>query len=211
MNKLVFLSLSLSFLISCGSGESEENEVLTDSEVNNDTLSSNQEEAVEETSNTVEDFIPEGMDILEESDADLNLDGISDKVLVLKMKTEIEGEWAETERNVLILVGQENGSWKEKGMNADLVYCQGCGGVFGDPFSGIFAEDGRFTIDHYGGSADRWSRSITFEYNEGMDNWILVEDLETGFSAIEPDSDTSYNYYNEDEYGTALFDSYSIE
>ncbi len=210
MKKFFFITTGLLLLGSCGSENSSESEVTTEnnSEMEDTVLTESDNVVLEE--NKVEDFIPDGMEILEEADADLNRDGISDKVIVLKMSTEIEGEWAETERNVLILVGQTNGSWKDKGMNPNLVYCQGCGGVFGDPFSGIYAEEGKFTIDHYGGSADRWSRSISFEYNEGMDNWVLIEDLETGFSAIESDSDTSYTYYNKEDYGTSLFDTYSI-
>ena len=209
MKKVFITGITLLTLYSCsneGNSDSTESNVTEKS----DSLTEVEDLKIVEMV-SVASFIPEGMVVLAEAEGYLNEDDLLDKILVLKMNTEEIGEYAETPRNVMILIKDAEMGWELKGNNPNIVYCQGCGGVFGDPFAGISIKDKTFTIEHYGGSADRWSRSIRFEYSEGMDNWVLMEDLGTSFSAIEPNSDTTYTYYNKKDYGMSLFDTYIIE
>lgn len=191
-------------------------DTITDSEIHDESVN-NETDLIEEFSDqepsikTIEELIPEDMQILGEASGFLNDDELLDKVLVLKMNTEVPGEFSETPRNVMILEGNQDEGWEIRGNNPNIVYCQGCGGVFGDPFDSVSIHDKIFSISHYGGSADRWARTISFEYNNKIDTWVLREDLEISFSAIEPDSDTTYTFYNKDQYGETLFDDYTTD
>lgn len=58
-------------------------------------------------------------------------------------------------RPLYILTGQSDQSYKLAAKNDNVVYCVNCGGIMGDPFSGIAIKNGYFSVEHYGGSAWR--------------------------------------------------------
>ena len=70
---------------------------------------------------------------------------------------------SDTARHLLIIQGEKDGTFKIVANNDSIVLCFGCGGVFGDPYAGITVKDNYFSIEHYGGSAWRWTRIITFK------------------------------------------------
>ena len=52
--------------------------------------------------------------------------------------------------------------------------CLECGGATGgDPFNAVTASDGKFTIEQIGGSKERWSFHISFEYDATAQKWFL--------------------------------------
>lgn len=153
-------------------------------------------------------FIPADYKVLESSKCDLNLDGITDYIVVLKHKNEEN----ETERNrpLLIIEGRKNGLLKLVSSNNNVVLCKSCGGVFGDPYSGITVKKNYFSIEHYGGSNWRWTRIITFKYHLKLKKYLLHKD--TGISYHMSDVDKNENLtYNKKYWGLMEFKNYKSE
>lgn len=88
-------------------------------------------------------FIPGGYSAINVSSGDANLDGLTDRILVLKKTTEETSNYADyangkfNKRPLLLLLGQGNGSYKLAAKNENVVSSIECGGGFGDPFTGI--------------------------------------------------------------------------
>jgi len=129
----------------------------------------------------VQPFVQKNTTVLAIERGDLNRDGREDAVLVL------EPQDPEQPRPLLILIGDANGKLKLAKRSAKAVYCKTCGGMMGDPFQGVTIETGRFTIEHYGGSAWRWSNSITFAWSKRDQSWQLVRVENTSFHASDPE------------------------
>jgi hypothetical protein len=68
--------------------------------------------------------------------------------------------------------------------------CSRCGGVWGDPFEGVTAESGRFTVEHYGGSAWRWRVDFTFAYSRRDRAWQLVRVHQLNYHTSDPEATT---------------------
>jgi hypothetical protein len=116
--------------------------------------------------------------------ADLNRDGLEDYLLVLEKQNP---EQEEGQRPLLILTRLPDGSLKLVKQNHKLVYCSSCGGMMGDPFQGVKAGKGTFTVSHYGGSAWRWSVDTTFNYSRIDKTWQLVQVQHDSFHAGDPE------------------------
>ena len=119
--------------------------------------------------------------------ADLNRDGRPDAILVLEPTLKPgDDAFAERPRQLLVLVGQPDGAYREARRNAKVVYCSSCGGAMGDPFQGVAAGPGTFTVHNAGGSSWRWGVEYTFNYSRRDDSWQLVRVAETNFHASDP-------------------------
>ncbi len=110
--------------------------------------------------------------------ADLDRDGRTDWLLVLeyarpridhKNRFEEEGP-----RALLLLRRGADDRLVLAARNDRVVYCRGCGGMMGDPFQGLEAATGRFTVTNAGGSRYRWSRAYTFAWSRIDSAWQLV-------------------------------------
>lgn len=123
--------------------------------------------------------------VLDSATGDLNLDEFPDKLLILKSKD--EGTLTEVARPLLLLSGKADGSFVLAARNDSVVLCADCGGVFGDPYSGITIKNGYFSIEHYGGSSWRWTRIITFKYSKEKGEWILHRDAGESFHTSDPE------------------------
>lgn len=85
-------------------------------------------------------FIPPGYKILDEASADINGDGYTDQVIVLKNPYEkMNGD---TTRPLLVLVGNGKGGYRLLARSDSAVLCAGCGGVHGDPYQKVKAGPG---------------------------------------------------------------------
>src|SRR5436190_14825570 len=107
-------------------------------------------------------FVPKGFKILDSAKCDINQDGFTDYIVVLKNDNEAVG--TEYSRPLLIIEGQKSNILKLAAKNDRLVLCFDCGGVFGDPYAAITVKKNYFSIEHYGGSNERWTRVVTFKY-----------------------------------------------
>jgi hypothetical protein len=136
-------------------------------------------------------FVAPGTTPLAFETADLDRDGRPDAILVLDpIVKDGEDRFAERPRPLLVLVGQADGSYREAARNAKVVYCAACGGVMGDPFQGVSAGPGTFTVHNAGGSAWRWGVDYTFGYSRRDTAWQLVKVVETSFHASDPKGPT---------------------
>ena len=120
---------------------------------------------------------------------DLNADGRKDFVLVISDVVPEGAAYEEGagERSVLILIRDANGSLNLAGRNDLVAMCKRCGGAFGDPFEGVVIKGTRFTVMNYGGSADRWSYSYTFNFSRRDNDWQLIRVEESNFHTLDPE------------------------
>jgi hypothetical protein len=58
--------------------------------------------------------------------------------------------------------------------------------MMGDPFAGVTVAKNTFTVNHYGGSAWRWSADYKFNYSRIDKTWQLVRIEKTSFHASDP-------------------------
>ena len=134
-------------------------------------------------------FIPEGYSLLDTATGDLNLDSYPDMLLALKKDGE-EQTSDVTEhpekRPLMILLGQPEGTFRLAAKNDNSIYCVDCGGVMGDPYQSMVIKKGFFSIEHYGGSAWRWTRIVTFKYNVAERKWFLFKDGGDSFHTADP-------------------------
>jgi len=125
-------------------------------------------------------FIPKGYEAIAEKKGNLNLDKTEDCILVLRNVTEETtsnmDEGKPDKRIVLLLLGQKDGSYKLAYKNQNVADCIDCGGVFGDPFSGISIKNGYFSIEHKIAGGHHWEQIITFKFNKTKNNWYLYKD-----------------------------------
>jgi len=117
---------------------------------------------------------------LQKKKGNLNLDKTEDCILVIRKTTEETtsnmDEGKPDKRIVLLLLGQKDGSYKLAYKNQNVADCIDCGGVFGDPFSGISIKNGYFSIEHKIAGGHHWEQIITFKFNKTKNNWYLYKD-----------------------------------
>ena len=120
--------------------------------------------------------------------ADLDGDGLKDYVIVLERQkaSPSDDDITENQRPLVIVVRQPDSSLKVAKRNEKIVFCSSCGGVMGDPFQGVKTALKSFTVQHYGGSAERWSKEYTFNYSRKDNTWQLVRVEEETFNALKP-------------------------
>lgn len=135
-------------------------------------------------------FIPQGYAILDTANGDLNLDQYPDVIMILKKNGEDSTSDVVNhpeKRPLLILTGQADKSYKLAARSDNAVYCVNCGGSMGDPYQDVVINKGYFSIEHYGGSSWRWTRTITFKYSPSDNYWYLHKDGGDSFNASDPD------------------------
>lgn len=91
---------------------------------------------------------------------------------------------------MLIFTGGPGHTYGLAARGDNVVYGVNCGSMMGDPFTGITIRHGYFSVAHYGGSAWRWKRIVTFKYFLHDKNWLLYKDGSESFHASEPDKVT---------------------
>ncbi len=123
--------------------------------------------------NTIEAFIPKGWKLMDSISGDFNNDKQIDFVLVLASEKESGDDPANYECNrPLIILQKAPSGFLLAAYAKEAVLCKGCGGVFGDPYEGISLKKNVLNINHYGGSAWRWSSNFTFRFQKNQ--WQLI-------------------------------------
>ena len=145
--------------------------------------------AIIATIKQVKSHIPDGYEIRDTCSGDLNQDGVID-YLVLLRKLDEESIAKSTDstikRRLLILTGTGE-SYQLAGQSDNAVYCISCGGVMGDPYQSMVIKNGYFSIEHYGGSSWRWTRTVTFKYSKEDSSWYLHKDGGESYHTSDPD------------------------
>ena len=134
-------------------------------------------------------FVEQGTKPIALESADLNGDGLKDYILVLERENppaKDEYGFPKNQRPLLILVRDANNKLNAVKRNELIVMCSECGGMMGDPFVGVTVERNSFSVNHYGGSAWRWSVDYKFNYSRIDKTWQLVRIEEESFNANDP-------------------------
>jgi hypothetical protein len=145
----------------------------------------------------VSSYVPKGYDVLNRTTGDLNLDQYPDLILVLNKPNEAETSDVVShpeKRPLLIFIGGPDHSYTFAGRSDNAVYCIDCGGALGDPFEAVSIKHGYFSVEHFGGSAWRWTRIITFKYSTTEKNWFLYKDGNESFHTSAPNKITRKTY-----------------
>jgi hypothetical protein len=164
------------------------------------------------TADDFKNFIPENYAILDIIIGDLNLDNVSDAIMILKKNGEerlsdvIENP---EKRPLIILLRDANNELQLVRRNDNTVYCYDCGGVFGEPYQAVSIYNGHFSVEHYGGSSWRWTRKITYNYSKKDNEWYLYEDSSVSFHASEPEKVESKTKTAKD-FGKVRFEAFDI-
>lgn len=142
--------------------------------------------AIQTSDSSVVDFILPQHEILDTLKGNLNGDEFIDMLLLLRQQSEINSD-ENLKRPLLILLGTATG-YRLGTISQTAVYCFLCGGVMGDPYTGMQIESaGTFSISHYGGSNWRWTRNLTFRFDQEANDWFLIADVAESFSIFEED------------------------
>lgn len=161
---------------------------------------------------SVAEFVREGYTPLKATMGDLNQDSYSDLILVLsKIGEDSTSNVVDhpEKRPLLIFLGQSDHTYRLAEQNDNVVYCVDCGGMMGDPFMDVVIKNGYFSVEHYGGSAWRWTRIVTFRYSASDKTWYLHKDGGDSFHASEPEKVES-KVRTTKEFGKVRFDEFDI-
>lgn len=123
-------------------------------------------------------FVLENYEILASKEGDLNGDGYKDVVMILKANNEADlSNYAADSpalRPMIILTRDNKGNLTEAARNDKAVLCIDCGGQMGDPFVALEINKQGIYIEHYGGTTERWSNSVTFAFDSDKSTWVLA-------------------------------------
>jgi hypothetical protein len=121
-------------------------------------------------------FVPPGTRALCAVGADLNADGLPEYVLVLQEADEraAAGDLSEAPRPLLVVVRESGGALQVAGRNDQVVPCAACDAFF-DPFAGVEAGKGTFTVYDHAGVSARWQEEYTFRYVRSAGTWRLAQ------------------------------------
>ncbi len=161
----------------------------------------------------LQSFLPDGLDVMDFEYGDLNKDDRTDDVILIgydKKKEEDDMSADPPARPLLILTRTEDGKLKKEASNDKSVLCVSCGGVMGDPYQDIAIKNGYFSVEHYGGSSWRWTRIVTYKYDEAKKGWFLHKDGGTSFHASEPDK-AEDNVRTTKDFGVVKFADFDID
>ena len=157
-------------------------------------------------------FVPAGYSALDTAGGDLNRDSFPDIILILRRTGEdtINVDSA-IKRPLLILTGQPDGSLKLAARNDNAVLCYHCGGAMGDPYQETVIKKGYFSLEFYGGAADRWARTITFKYVSADSSWYLHKDSHDSFNATDEHAKHTIRVRSEKDFGKLPFTQFNAD
>lgn len=135
------------------------------------------QETGENWSLSIEDFIQEGQTLLMDTEGDLNNDDIPDKVLVLNNpKSTAKPDDLSPPRTFLILQGNPQGQYRLWASSDQVILCEECGGLTGDPLRTVTIEQQTILIKQDGGSRERWERNSSLALDTSIEKWVVVKD-----------------------------------
>lgn len=209
MKKSIYISfLLLTIAIGCDSNKTnnqptqEKADTTTATTVVTDSKSSDSTQLPE----SAKSFILPDHKVLKFQKGDLNKDNIEDIVVVLENN---KGDDMSA-RPLLLLIQDAKGVYTLAARNDKVVACKGCGGMMGDPLAGIAIKNGFFTIEEAGGSRERWTRYITFQYDTAQKTWVLHRIDESMVDTLEPKNDKK-SVKTAKNFGKILFTQYDSE
>lgn len=165
--------------------------------------------AIAKTGKHPEYFVPKGWDILAQAKGDINKDGIEDYAVVIKDLDEDMNEEKDYQRIFIVLLRNKDRSCYLYHASEKAILCKRCGGVFGDPFQSLVIKNGELSIEHFGGSAERWGISNVFIWN-GKD-LVLVKSIKSSASATDADNTYKEETKTPKDFGKILLKDFDVQ
>ena len=113
-------------------------------------------------------------------------------------------------RPLLLLLQNASGAYTLAARNDKVTACKGCGGLMGDPLAGIAIKNGFFTIEEAGGSRERWTHDITFQYDAVLKTWVLHRIDDSMEDSLKPKNNKK-TLKTAKNFGKILFAKYNSE
>ena len=117
----------------------------------------------QENKKTEVNQISKSFKILDETEGDLDKDGVSEKVIVYDTEKET---YLGTERKIFIYK-KNNDTWELWKKSVGAILPSQHGGMMGDPFETISIERNCIVIHHFGGSRQKWNYTHRFRFQSG--------------------------------------------
>jgi hypothetical protein len=168
--------------------------------------------AEDQSHQEISQFLAPNEKILALAQADLNLDGRMDYVVILERTDRDASAYPDDQRPLLILIRNPDGSLAVAKRNDHAVYCSACGGGgIGDPFEGLEATRGGFTIKFLGGDAERWMEEYSFRYSKRYNSWQLVNFFQGSYRSDRPaEVQKWHNYKPPKDYGLIDIEKFNL-
>ncbi len=202
MRTAIIFCLSILFY-SCADTEEEEVAATDSTKVTQEVVTD--EPQGEEWSETPMDFTPEGYVLFKTFNGDLNRDEYEDIVAVFNA---VDGDDEMTNRAVMLLTADADGKLTMAALNKEGALCGECGGVMGDPFVEVVIKNGYFTIEHFGGSREKWTDDPTFKYNEEDGKWYLHRHSKQVHDGLAPENGSSSTMLTTKDFGVIDFEDF---
>lgn len=157
-------------------------------------------------------LIPEGFQVM--ATDTLTTEGQTFVINVLQQVDEdsLRGNFQEVLRPLIILEKTGETDYSMVARNDEVILCAACGGMMGDPWDGLYLEEGGFSVNYTGGSSDRWTRTIIFKYDLTQKAWFLTSDRGASYSSLDPEGTFESNIYTPgDSLGTVPFEDFKTE
>lgn len=191
MYKILLVITSLSFFTVACSQNKEGN--TTEAKAVNKVAETSEEDnsyeinAEVNSSENYEMLIPDGYELLDKAEGDINNDGTSDMVLVVKSQQEKADEMPGEDvpgRILILLTKDSKGLYSRAAESSTAILAKNEGGASSDdPFQGVEVKPGQFSFTHMGGASERWSFEHTFTYDKAANAWFLTEIDKGSFDA----------------------------
>lgn len=164
-----------------------------------------EEAETEEWSETPMDFTPEGYVLYKTYKGDLNGDDYEDVVAVFNA---VDSDDDMRNRAVMLLTTDADGQLTMAALNKGGALCSECGGVMGDPFVAVVIKNRYFTIEHFGGSRQKWTDDPTFKYNEEDGKWYLHQHSKAVHDGLDPENGSSSTILTTKDFGKVSFEEF---
>lgn len=141
-------------------------------------------------------FIPKGYAVLDTCSADLNRDNVRD-FLLATYKIDEMSLHPSPGRKLMMILGRGDGSYELGHESSNILASMDMGG-FSDPYPGMLAYTGRFVVQFAGGSNQKQTEAITFDYSDADNDWvqtrIITENYFMGRELYTSDTTTSKQF-----------------
>lgn len=164
-----------------------------------------EEPVSEEWSENPMDLTPEGYVLFKTYKGNLNRDEYEDMVLVFNPT----GNSMDMQNRAVMLVTTDKaGKLHVAAMNKEGALCEECGGVMGDPLANVVIKNGYFTIEHFGGSREKWTDDPTFKYSEEDGKWYLHRHSKVVHDGLDPEGGSSQTMLTTKDFGKISFEDF---
>jgi len=168
-------------------------------------LVTEEEQEPEEWSENPMDFTPDGYVLYQTYKGDLNRDEFEDMVAVFNA---VDSNDEMINRAVMLLTADKDGKLTMAALNKEGAYCPDCGGAMGDPLASVVIKNGYFTIEHFGGSRERWTDDPTFKYSTKDGKWYLHRRSKIVYDALDPENGSTETMLSTRDFGVVNFEDF---